>query len=466
MSALVRFVGAPGMGEIIQAVNRHSSQQWAAMASASPEATPCSSTGPPGDLSPSSNGPKALLERWHVTVLPTLAALRLVGTGLSKDTRRGCSCLPLPGSARRSAAADNLADWATDFLARNPAPMPRSRFASKPPSSTVEAEPEERLRFHSFTSEDLADLDFEFPPIGAEDECSEFSDTDEGADLLARPELDFQPATVKTVSRPNFLECRSERSNDGIPDGLVAPWESEYQRGSPEHGWDHGNAKDFSVRGAKYLADGVKVPSAPEIFEVVSVDLCQVQNPDGIKHVSLAPGGAVQALRRAGDMRFFFVVNWRFPPTQLCCVFAAPTGTVWPPTATGDPQTELFKRFINEMSDQERNESFKIVPWVKEGPWLVKTALGKSPTPTVIGKKLTIDYYHVPGDHFEVSVDIYSSMAARNILGLVQGAAKKLIIEMSLVIEGKTPEDLPERVLASFKVLHGDLSRLRGPIDC
>lgn len=169
----------------------------------------------------------------------------------------------------------------------------------------------------------------------------------------------------------------------------------------------------------------------------------------------------MQHLRHKGERRFLFVVNWRFPPTQLVCVFAPQDGA-WPLSGS-DPASCLARRFFSdEMDDSERKARFKIVPCVREGPWLVRTAVGS--TPSIIGKALAVDIFNVPGDHCEVSIDVYSSSTAKQILSLVMGAAKKVAVEVGFVIESQTHEELPERVMSVFRVNRPDVSRVAPPI--
>jgi hypothetical protein len=47
----------------------------------------------------------------------------------------------------------------------------------------------------------------------------------------------------------------------------------------------------------------------------------------------------------------------------------------------------------------------------------------------------------------EIDVDIASSYVAQKILGVVRGYAKKLTMDLAVVIQGNSEEELPERVL-------------------
>jgi len=205
------------------------------------------------------------------------------------------------------------------------------------------------------------------------------------------------------------------------------------------------------------------MPSAGAMFNTLSVDLVSITDPEGIPHISKHPGSAVQELRRAGEKRFLFVVNWRFPPTQMVCVFAMPHGQDFKKDdAQRSRACALFQKVVEGMTDAERNARFKVIAWIQDGPWLVRTAVGK--TPTLLAKALHTEYFYVPEDHFEVSIDVYSESKARNILGLVVGAAKKLILEVAILFEGQSEEELPEQLVGGFRVTRVDMSRVRGPI--
>ena len=53
---------------------------------------------------------------------------------------------------------------------------------------------------------------------------------------------------------------------------------------------------------------------------------------------------------------------------------------------------------------------------------------------------------------FEVDADIVGSAAARRILSVVKSATSELVLDLALVVEGATPEDLPEQVLGAVRL--------------
>ena len=53
-----------------------------------------------------------------------------------------------------------------------------------------------------------------------------------------------------------------------------------------------------------------------------------------------------------------------------------------------------------------------------------------------------------PG-YMEVDIDVGSSSVAATVVGLVQGATKSLVVDMGIVLEGHSAEELPESLLGT-----------------
>jgi hypothetical protein len=108
---------------------------------------------------------------------------------------------------------------------------------------------------------------------------------------------------------------------------------------------------------------------------------------------------------------FLFTVNWRMTPLHCAVTFA-----VFNRPVGGAPEWALLEKILN-LSKEELTFSFlsrlKVIPRVVEGPWLVKSAVGQ--TPVIIGKKLdTLVFYDK--NFVEISIDVFSSLAARNMI--------------------------------------------------
>ena len=51
----------------------------------------------------------------------------------------------------------------------------------------------------------------------------------------------------------------------------------------------------------------------------------------------------------------------------------------------------------------------------------------------------------------EVDIDVGSSSVAATVVNLVQGATKSLVVDMGIVLEGHSSEELPESLLGTVR---------------
>lgn len=106
---------------------------------------------------------------------------------------------------------------------------------------------------------------------------------------------------------------------------------------------------------------------------------------------------------------------------------------------------------------EHKNKTLKLVPIVVEGPWVVKSVVGGKPA--IIGNKLPVNYYYqkAEGDkalYLESDFDIVASSAARGILSCVRTYTQSLTIDLGLVIQGNSEDELPEQMLGAVRI-HG-----------
>jgi len=365
-------------------------------------------------------------------ILPTICAAAAVQR---TDRRRRSWIRSTPSSPTHGGPqnVEYLAAWAADFLER---PDVRGFLGLALGRSTSiggsgkEAGPSRRTQL-----ERLGSANYSFIGEGA---LYSDSDTDE----------DTSPRTGGDVS---FFGGSPVVANQGGPNengSLAAFCRREYE--GQEHCWDVPDSTSTRVRGPNYLTDRIKVQSKSSMLELVEVDL--VKTFDEIVHYGVNPRGKVLDLREKGDSRFFFVMNFRLVPIQLCVVWAVPKDASW----GADPEGVLFERFL-AMTTEQRSTRLKVIPKVLEGPWLVKQ--GVPERPGVVGKKLACEYFMRP-DHLEFSVNCISSPAGRRIVQLLTGAARHFSMELSIVLEGQAQDELPERVLGGLSVYKGDLTKL------
>lgn len=236
----------------------------------------------------------------------------------------------------------------------------------------------------------------------------------------------------------------------------------------PREFWSSPGACGFKVRGPTYLSDRKKITASPPMFELVAVDLLQLEEPmiNICQHLPSV---------RHSPAPFLFCVQMMVPsspPVSLVCTWASPTSFfgVKPDSLVSEYESaqgpcpdnvaaffKAFTEFVNidgPDSDKHRNARFKLIPNISKGSWIIKQSVGT--TPVILGQKLRTKYFHGP-NYFEVDVDIGASSVAASITNLVCGATKTLALDMGVLIEGKTAEHLPEQLAGTIRLDRLDL---------
>jgi len=259
-----------------------------------------------------------------------------------------------------------------------------------------------------------------------------------------------------TAFREDFMNSpKASRPSTARKNSLDnTAWGDMNTRGGEQNSWDSAEVGFYKVRGPSYIQDKKKVKSdGIPGAELVVVDFFE---PSGdIAHISASStAGTIDRIRRSGDNRQLFVLNFRVLPLQLVIVFAVPELN-----GSDNPALKLLHRFMSDdMTDQERSKRLKVVPRMIEGPWVTKMVVGQ--TPAILGKNIPLDYYKRPND-FDVSICISKSSAAQSIVSVLKPAAAAIAIELIFIIEGQAPDELPEDVLGGFRITHADLSSVR-----
>jgi hypothetical protein len=231
-----------------------------------------------------------------------------------------------------------------------------------------------------------------------------------------------------------------------------------------EH-WADPDATSFQVRGTHYLRDGgIKVPSEPSAFRLLTVDLVHTPRPI-LTGICSQPSERIQmALKRERETGirelpdFVFAVNYCVPAGDPYFHWVAYFG-IDDATALKDPSTPLGRLchpFFFGPSDDFRTSVFKLIPRIVEGNFVVRKAVGSKPS--ILGRKLK-QYYYQHERYFELVVDIGSDSVAERIVKLALGAAKSLVVDMMFVLEGNHEATLPERILGGARMQHLDLKR-------
>lgn len=264
-------------------------------------------------------------------------------------------------------------------------------------------------------------------------------------------------ATVEdeSDSKSSSSHCCSDYSLQRWPSPLT----------SGGHCWSEPDASFFRVRGQTYLDDRVKVPSGGSLFPLAAVDLFLTDVPQ--QHVARHPGAFISRRRRRGDVlgSSHFAVNFCMPWGNLVAYWAREKKKSREDSSSDDDDDGLavdqcrgeddaahtvFERFVNG-DDAYRDARLKLIPRVVEGNWIVRRAVGAGTNAAKLSEAVKLSYFQGP-DYFEVDLDIVGSPLARRILSVVRSATSTLVLDLALVIEGVSPDELPERILGAVRM--------------
>lgn len=108
--------------------------------------------------------------------------------------------------------------------------------------------------------------------------------------------------------------------------------------------------------------------------------------------------------------------------------------------------------------DNYKNDRLKLIPYVAEGPWVVRNMV--TGRPAIIGRKLPVTYRTVSASQnaaplLECTLDIGSSSAtAKRIVSVCRRYMSGLSADIGFVIQAEKPAELPEQMMGCIRV-HG-----------
>jgi len=259
--------------------------------------------------------------------------------------------------------------------------------------------------------------------------------------------------------------------------------------------WSEAFAPNFNVRSSSYLNTSKKCPSQPALFKLLTVDLVRSNKPN-IRGMCAHPQERVQlALRKEQETgrrllpEFIFAVNLCVPATGSgkqskssgtgestggaggstdgsgrtggCyhCVFYFGLDDKSLITDATTPVGRLGKEFFFGSSDEFRNQTFKLIPRIADGNFVVRKAVGSKPS--LLGNKLKQHYIRTER-YMELIADIGSSPVAQRIVKLALGYAKTLTVDMMFLLEGTSEATLPEQILGGVRIKNVDFKKKDG----
>ena len=212
--------------------------------------------------------------------------------------------------------------------------------------------------------------------------------------------------------------------------------------------WCRPTGNRFVVRSKTYLESGIKVAAGSPLMHLVATDWLTAEQR--IDNICGRPAGTCQrTLLQACDGQLRIIcVNLQVPgakPYSIIFYFAH-TGPIVPGSA-------LDKFWRGD--DAYRNCRFKLIPCITEGAWAVQRSVGTKPL--IVGNALRTTYYGGGDSRFlEMDVDIGSQSVANSVTRFVMVYLKTLVIDLGFVVEGKSEEELPERLFGCIRVAHLD----------
>jgi hypothetical protein len=154
-----------------------------------------------------------------------------------------------------------------------------------------------------------------------------------------------------------------------------------------------------------------------------------------------------------GILLFYFEIPERFVPFVRA---AYEDGVELPGLDDMPPAERCVSRFL--MKDAaHKNGTFKIIPVVIDGPWVVRSVVGGKPA--IVGNKLPTEWHYSAAEkgkalYLEVDLDIAASSAARGILSVTRSYTQILTLNLGFVVQGNEEDELPEQMLVGTR-LHG-----------
>merc|ERR1719215_2453589 len=148
---------------------------------------------------------------------------------------------------------------------------------------------------------------------------------------------------------------------------------------------------------------------------------------------------------------FTFVVNIVIPGMQCyhAVFYYAVDDMSTIDGSDGTGSSKLCNEFLFGDSDGFRDKTFKLIPQIIEGNFMVRKAVGS--TPAIMGNKIKQTY--IQGERFfELMIDTGSSAVAAGVIRICNGYAKMIAVDLAFLFEGHSEQTLPERVLGCVRL--------------
>ncbi|KAL0585190.1 hypothetical protein ABG067_005086 [Albugo candida] len=215
--------------------------------------------------------------------------------------------------------------------------------------------------------------------------------------------------------------------------------------------WSEPCAQSFLVRGEQYRSSGIKVPSERQAFRLFGVVLFGSETP--IERIGTAGIEGLSGRIDSPTQSWVWIVHLMLPGPpfhSLVLYFILEDSNF-----LRKSPSNLCHAFMQGPSDTFRQDRLKVIPRVEQGSRSIRNGIGT--TPTILGRKM-YQQYHREAQCLEIDYDITSSSVASEMTKLLLGCCDRLVVDLAFVIEGKTDDELPERVLGTVRLRNVTLS--------
>lgn len=197
--------------------------------------------------------------------------------------------------------------------------------------------------------------------------------------------------------------------------------------------WAEAAGASYKIRGQNYLCDKKKWYSAPSVFTLMTVDLIRTSGGPILSGMCSHPEERIQkALAREAKTGikelpdFVFCVNLSIPgPPDYHLVMYFAVGDINDIRTDKTAFGRVAKPFFFGSSNEYRDETFKLIPCIVDGNFVVRKAVGSKPT--LLGTKLK--HHYIQNERFlELVCDIGSNSVAQKIVKLSTGVVSVLFM--------------------------------------
>lgn len=218
--------------------------------------------------------------------------------------------------------------------------------------------------------------------------------------------------------------------------------------------WCEPSGNTFKVRSKSYVKSKAKSPSKTSLFRLFAVDLVEMEKPI-MTGICTHPDERVQRCLKAqkegrpgSEMPpFIFCVSIVVPGTptfHAAFYYAVDDISLISPKAlepdsdvvSPNPEfTKLATKFFFGTSDKFRDKTFKLIPRIAKGNFVVKKAVGTKPA--LLGTKVK-QHYIQNETFFELIVDVGSDKIAKSVVGLSRGYVSRAHLKKIVCIAFST----------------------------